>query len=242
MGSFAAPLHALVDFALPGRCAGCLCIIEDNFKLCSDCWGSIRFLTGEGCLRCGLPMELSGLVCGPCLARPPSHDGVRAAAAYGGVVSDIAIRFKHGRKIGLAKVMAKAMARHVSEDHQMLVPVPLHRWRLWSRGFNQSALIAREISAMTRAPLRLDILQRRKQTPRLGGLGPKERHLVVKSAFSVPKDKRAALRDAHVLLVDDVYTSGATGNACALALKRAGATKVEILCWARVLRDESATD
>jgi ComF family protein len=238
MGTFTAPLRAIVDFALPGRCAGCLSIIEENFRLCRDCWSSVRFLTGQGCLRCGLPMDVPGLVCAPCFAHPPSHDGVKSATVYGGVASDMAIRFKHGRKIGLAKVMASAMARHVSTSNAFLIPVPLHRWRLWNRGFNQSALLAKEIARLTSLPVHLDILLRRKQTPRLGGLGPTERRNAVRAAFLVPKEKRSILRDAHILLVDDVYTSGATANACALTLKRAGAAKVEILCWARVLRED----
>lgn len=183
-------------------------------------------------------MSLPGLICAPCLAHPPSHDGVRAAVAYGGVASDVAIRLKHGRRIGLATTMGKAMSRHIDGPNSLLIPVPLHRWRLWRRGFNQSALLARKIEGLTGTPYRLDLLERVKPTPTLGGLGGADRKKALRGAIRVPKDKWPEVRDKYVTLVDDVYTSGATANACAAALKRAGAARVTVLCWARVLRDD----
>ena len=182
-------------------------------------------------------MDVEDLVCGPCLAHPPSHDGVRAAVCYGGVASDIAVRLKHGRRIGLAKLMAQAMARHVPPERGLMVPIPLHRWRLWSRGFNQSMLMARELKRLTGQPINPDVLVRQKQTPMLGGLGAKERANVMRGVFKVPAEARPIVRDAHILLIDDVYTSGATANAAALALKRAGAARVTLLCWARVIKE-----
>jgi ComF family protein len=182
-------------------------------------------------------MELENLVCGPCLAHPPRHDGVRAAVQYGGVASDIAVRLKHGRRIGLAKLMAAAMARHLPQTPILMVPVPLHRWRLWSRGFNQSLLVARELNRLSGQPLCFDVLTRAKATPSLGGLGSKERKAAMRGVFKVSVAARSRLRDAHILLIDDVYTSGATANAAALALKRAGAARVTVLCWARVIKE-----
>jgi ComF family protein len=182
-------------------------------------------------------MELEGLVCGPCIAHPPSHDGVRAAVQYGGVASDIAVRLKHGRRIGLAKLMAQAMVRHVPAEQVVMIPVPLHRWRLWRRGFNQSLLMARELNRLSGQPVSQDLLMRTRATPSLGGLGAKERAAAMRGVFKVPAIARAQLRDAHILLIDDVYTSGATANAAALALKRAGAAQVNILCWARVIKE-----
>jgi ComF family protein len=237
MTTVLAPLRHLLDFALPPRCAGCGIIVREGRTICQDCWGSLTFLTGKGCLRCGVPMEVEGLVCGPCLAAPPHHDGARAAVRYGGVASDIAVRLKHGRRIGLAKLMARAMARHVPQRPVLLVPIPLHRWRLWSRGFNQSLLVARELRHLSGQSLHMDLIKRVKATPMLGGLGAKERAQTMRGVFKVPPSARPIVRDAEILLIDDVYTSGATANAAALALKRAGAARVSILSWARVIKE-----
>jgi ComF family protein len=230
-------LHHFLDFALPPRCPGCGAIVSKGRTLCMDCWSSLTFLTGQGCLRCGVPMDVEDLVCGPCLAHSPSHDGVRAAVRYGGIASDIAVRLKHGRRIGLAKLMAQAMARHVPSEPVLMVPIPLHRWRLWSRGFNQSMLMARELRRLSGQPVIPELLVRHKATPMLGGLGAKERASAMRGVFKVPVEARPNVRDAHILLIDDVYTSGATANAAALALKRAGAARVTLLCWARVIKE-----
>jgi ComF family protein len=239
-------LTPALDFALPPRCAGCGIIVEAPDRFCTSCWSGLDFLTEAGCLRCGIPMDLSGQVCAPCMAEPPQHDGVRAAVAYGDVARVVAIRLKHGRRTGLARLMAKAMVRRLPDDTDVIIPVPLHRWRIWNRGFNQSMLVAQEMKQFAPSSASFVIaphtLLRQKSTPMLGGLGRKERAKSVRGAFAVPPDQRAIIHDRHVVLIDDVYTSGATANACALALKRAGASRVTILCWARVLPDRETGD
>jgi ComF family protein len=231
-------IRPVLDYALPPRCAGCGVIVPTTNQFCMDCWSGLDFLTSEGCLRCGLPMEIPGQVCAPCMADPPRHDGVRAAVIYGDVARQVALKLKHGRRIGLSRLMAKAMVRRLPEGADMIMPVPLHRWRIWQRGFNQSMLVADHLTAMSQLPAYSAILIRKKSTPMLGGLGRKERAKAVRGAFAVLPKAGAMLRDKHVVLIDDVYTTGATANACALALKRAGAARVTIVCWARVLVDE----
>ena len=184
-------------------------------------------------------MENEGQVCAPCLAQPPDHDGARAAVTYDEVARTIILKLKHGRRIGLAGLIGQAMARHVPSGPVLLVPVPLHRWRMWRRGFNQSALIGRVVSKAIGQPLALDLLRRVKATPLLGGLGAKARATTVRGAFIVDPAQSVTLKGATVILIDDVYTSGATSNACARALKKGGAARVIILCWARVLRGGS---
>lgn len=175
--------------------------------------------------------------CGGCLADPPPFDRLRAGVAYGELARSVALKLKYGRRPGVAVTMAGLMERHLAAfDAPILVPVPLHRWRIWRRGYNQSALIARSLARRAGLEARLDLLARVKATPVLRGMGPRERREAVRAAFRVPAAHRAALKGRTVTLIDDVYTSGATASACARALKRGGAARVNVLCWARVVR------
>lgn len=235
-------LGACVNFALPPRCAGCGQIVAADRQLCVDCWQALDFLTGRGCASCGDPNVDDGQICLRCMADPPLHDGVRAAVAYGDMARTIILRLKHGRRTGLVPLVAKAMTRLVDRNDAILVPVPLHRWRIWSRGFNQSALIARALAKLSGAHLCVDGLKRVRATPLLRGLGARARARAVSGVFAVNPEYRPVFKGRTVFLVDDVFTSGATTNACARQLKRAGAARVIVLCWARVVRDDGMRD
>lgn len=235
-------LQAIVRFALPPRCSGCGQIVADDHQLCGNCWQSLQFLTDPGCPQCGVPVALADQICAPCLANPPDHDGVRAAVVYGNVARTIALRFKHGGRTGLAKLIAEMLIRHVDEKDAILIPVPLHRRRIWARGFNQSALIAQRLAQISPNSVRCDVLTRERPTPLLRGLGAKARAAAVRGVFGINPLKQPQLAGRTIYLVDDVYTSGATANACAKRLKRAGASRVVVLCWARVLRSGGEQD
>lgn len=226
-----------LDFALPPRCAGCGSIVEDVHSFCADCWTKVEFLGESGCETCGLPLEATDAgTCGACLASPPRIGRTRAAVAYGDLTRGLAIQLKYGRKVAIARTMARYMAPLVrmSDDEPVLIPVPLHRSRLWSRGFNQSALVARELSR--RLDLRSDplALRRLRRTPPLKGMTPHQRRRTVAGAFKVVDG--SAVAGKTIILVDDVLTTGSTAEACARALQRAGASRVELLTWARVVR------
>lgn len=236
-----AAFRRLLDFALPPRCPGCGAITGEPHRFCLDCWSSLTFLGDPCCACCGLPFAYPAggdSLCGRCLADPPPFDRLRAAVAYGEVSRQVALKLKYNGRPGLAETLAHFMLRHLGpgEGDALLVPVPLHRWRIWKRGYNQAALIASALSRRSGLPVGLDLLARTRATPPLQGLGRRERTLAVRGAFKVRPQVRERLAGRAVLLVDDVYTSGATASACARALKRGGAASVGILCWARVVR------
>ena len=237
----AAALHRLVSLALPPRCPGCGAPVGEDHRFCATCWAGLRFIGPPWCAGCNLPFEYdrgAGAWCVACLADPPRHAGVRAAVAYGAVARRLALRLKYGGRMGIARTMAQAMARQLPDEVELLVPVPLHRWRLWRRGYNQAGLIATALGR--RAGLLVDVhaLIRTRPTVPLRGMGPRQRAATVRGAFAVTRPE--AVRGRRVALVDDVYTSGATADACTRALLKAGARSVTILCWARVIPGDAA--
>ncbi len=232
--------RSVLDFALPARCGGCGTIVDDIDSFCAGCWRELDFLQG-GCVRCGLPLEATEAdTCAACLANPPRLDRIRAAVAYGDISRSIALRLKYGRKIGLARTMSRYMRPLIDglPPGAVLVPVPLHRSRLWSRGFNQSVIVARDLSRRTGLPLAVDAFSRVRRTPALKGMGTRQRRRTVAGAFRA--NPLAELRGRTVVLVDDVFTTGSTANACARVLKKAGAERVDLISWARVVRPSYA--
>jgi len=227
----------LLDFALPARCAGCGTIVDEVHSFCPDCWNQVEFLGDTGCSSCGLPLEATDAdLCGACIARPPRIQRTRSAVAYDDLSRSIAIRLKYGRKVALARTMARYMAPLVrpGDSDGILVPVPLHRSRLWKRGFNQSALVAAELARTTGLRSEPRLLKRVRRTPALKGMSLTQRRRTVAGAFRV--DPSVELGGQTIVLVDDVLTTGSTANACARVLKRAGAGRVELVSWARVVR------
>ncbi len=232
----------LVDLVYPPRCPSCGEGIAAQDGLCAACWAELVFPGDPACALCQRPFgtELAeGAVCAPCLANPPRHDGIAAGTLYNDASRKLVLAFKHGRRIALAPMLARIVAARLPEldGEWLVVPVPLHRWRLWRRGFNQSALLAHEIARLRGQRLLVDGLVRRKRTPALGGLGRAGRARALTGAIAASPRHRPALEGARVVLVDDVMTSGATTEACVGALKRAGAERVVIACFARVLAE-----
>lgn len=235
---------AAVDFALPPRCPGCGTIVDGDHRFCVSCWQKLEFLGPPARARCALPLPHDigpEALCGACHQSLPAFDRAAAAVAYGEVARTVALRLKYGRRPGVARTMAGQMARLAGPlpSDALVAAVPLHRGRLWRRGYNQALLIARGVAERAERACVPDLLVRTRATPALRGMGRKARARTVAGAFAVPERYRTRLDGRTVLLIDDVFTSGATAEACARALKRAGAAEVWLLCWARVLRDRA---
>jgi len=244
-------LAPVLDLLFPPRCPLCGDGVSAQDGLCAPCWSGLAIPGDPSCRLCQRPLASAaashaedGLLCHRCAAEPPRHHGVAAATLYNDTSRQLVIALKYGRRVALAAMMGRLMAARL-HAHQvgpgwLVVPVPLHRWRLWHRGFNQSALLARAISGHTGAGLMVDALIRRRKTPMLGGLGAEERARVLAGAIGLYPGRAEALRGAKVILADDVLTSGATTNACIEALQRAGAARVIVACFARVDGDALA--
>lgn len=203
-------------------------------------WAKLQFISPPVCARCGTPFEIAvddAQLCGACIADPPAYDRARAALVYGDVSRDLVLALKYqGRRDGLALLagwMASAGA-DLLNDASLIVPVPLHYLRLVRRGFNQSGWLAAALSRSSGVRLSVDALKRVRSTPIQGGLSAESRRRNVQGAFRVRKGREALVKDQKILLVDDVLTTGATAEASSRALKRAGASCVDVLTLARV--------
>ena len=234
-------LAPVVDLVFPPRCPLCGAGLAAQTGLCAECWSGLAVPGDPSCATCRRPLEDgagAGTLCAPCLADPPRHDGIAAGTLYNETSRRLVLALKHGHRLALAPLLARLIAAQLPAEigpDWLLVPVPLHRWRLWSRGFNQSALLAGELAQRTGAKVLVDGLVRTKRTPTLGGLGRMARARTLSGAIAFNPARVAQLAGAKVLLVDDVLTSGATSDACVRALRRGGAEKVVIACFARVL-------
>lgn len=236
----------LLDFAFPPRCPACGEGVvggpDGTEALCHACWGRLDLPGVPACIACQRPVDPgnAGLRCDRCADDPPVHDGIAAATAYGPVSRDLVLAFKHGGRIGLADAMGRMMAMRLTASFPvagdaLLVPVPLHRWRLWKRGYNQSVLLAAAMArtlAISHAP---DGLIRVRRTPSLGARDAQARREVLRGAIAANPVHAASLSGRKIILVDDVLTSGATSDACVAALRQAGAASVIVACYARVL-------
>ncbi len=231
---------AVLDLLMPPACAACKEPVATPHGLCAACFAGLPRLPHPLCTRCGEPMPPRGLVeevCLSCRDAAPPFASARAPFAYDGPARALVLRVKSGRE-ELAALMARMMwAADPLPAEGILVPVPLHRWRLLARGYNQSALLAgalARLSGLRHAP---ELLVRTRRTRSSRGLSRAQRHANVAGAFAVPPALRPGVAGATILLVDDVLTSGATAAAAASALLAAGAGSVHVRTFARVARE-----
>lgn len=206
----------------------------------AEVWSRIRFLDGAVCDGCGVPFEFDqgeGARCAACMARPRAFAAARAACLYDEVSRDPILQLKHADRLDLAPLLARWISRAARElivEADALVPVPLHRGRLFRRRYNQAAEIARPLATITGVAYLPDVLVRRRATESQAGKSGSGRRRNVAAAFEVPASRAGQVAGRRLLLIDDVLTTGATAEGCARALKSAGAARVDVAVVARV--------
>jgi ComF family protein len=235
-----------LDLLLPPRCLGCGAVVEVQGRLCAPCWRGLTFLGAPQCRLCGYPMPHvipDAPLCPGCVSEPPVYDRARAALRYDEGSRRLILAFKHADRTDITPTLGQWLARAGAElpaEADLLVPVPLHRWRLLRRGYNQAALLASALARESGAVLLPDLLQRVRATASQQGLSGRARQEnVTAGAFRIHPWHRRRVEGRRVLLVDDVLTTGATVGACARVLRRAGALRIDVLTLARVVRDAS---
>ncbi len=233
--------RALVHTVLPPTCLACRKPAGATGGLCAKCWQGAGFIEQPYCERLGTPFAFDSgqaLISPAAFADPPVFDRARAAMRFGDVARDLVHLLKYGDRLDLVKPFGNWMTRAGAElfhEADALVPVPLHWTRLFQRRFNQSAELARAIARQSKVPVMDTALTRVRATPPQVGLARDERAKNVHGAFSIDPAAKAKLRNKRIVLVDDVLTTGATVNACARVLRRAGAARVDVLTLARVV-------
>ena len=232
----------LFDIALPPQCLSCHTPVGAAGTLCASCWSKLRLIEKPMCERLGIPFTYdlgAGALSAEAIADPPPFDRCRAVAVFDDIARNLLHALKYRDRLELAAWMAGWMARAGGElvaGADIVVPVPLHRRRLWWRRYNQSALLARTIAARGGKRLGVAVLARTRPTEQQVGLSASERDRNVRGAFRVPPEAKPEIAGRRVLLVDDVYTTGATAKAATRALLRAGAAAVDVLVFARVVK------
>ncbi|MBA3449333.1 MAG: ComF family protein [Pseudaminobacter sp.] len=240
--SFAATVQGWpARILFPPVCAGCRHHVSQPGSLCAACWPKLRFLEKPWCEIMGTPFSHdmgAGFLSAEAIANPPPFRRARAAVAYSGVARQMVQGLKYGDQTDLAPWMARWMMRAGAEliaEADVVVPVPLHWRRFFERRFNQSAELARGIATLSGLHFALTAVKRIKLTRQQVGLGLREREENVRAAFGVPAEADIEIRGRRVLVVDDVYTTGATVRAVAKSLHKSGAAAVDVLTFARVL-------
>ncbi|HWI27613.1 MAG TPA: ComF family protein [Stellaceae bacterium] len=233
---------ALLDLLLPPRCLACGATVSEAGTLCASCWRGITFLGAPCCACCGLPFEFEAggaALCGACAREQPPFDRARAVMRYDEASRGLILAFKHGDRLHMAPAFGTWLKRAGSDIiavADLAVPVPLHWTRLFARRYNQAAVLAHALRAAGGPPVGVDWLVRRRRTPSQGKRNAAARERNVRAAFALKPGRD--VRGKRILLIDDVFTTGATVGECARVLRRAGATSVSVLTLARTVRQE----
>ena len=232
-----------VDLLFPPACLGCGRHMGVHGGACAACWSQLKLIERPFCPVYGTPFALDlgpGILSPEAIAYPPVFDRLRSVAHHDGLARQLVHGLKYRDRTDLAPVMAEWMLR--ASDGEVAraeaeLAVPLHALRLAGRRFTQSAELARAVAQLAGKPFLADALRRSRRTRRQVGLGQRQRVDNVRGAFTVTEEGRAQIFGRRLVLIDDVYTTGATVSAATRALKKAGAVEVTVLTFARALGD-----
>lgn len=236
-------IKSIIDFIFPPQCYVCKKILEGEDGLCFECLSKINFISKPMCEVCGFPFEFklsnknNHLICPRCIKQPPRFARCVSAVRYDEVSKKIILPFKHGDKTNFAKFMAKVMCltgKNLINDADVIIPIPIHFTRMLKRKYNQASLLSKLIGKQMKKEVLYSTLLRKIATKSQGHLSTKERKSNVSGAFCVKYPEK--IKGKKVLLIDDVFTSGATVNECTKVLKKNGAKQVYVLTFARVIK------
>ena len=238
---FVGTLKSFVEFLFPAACPLCDAPVSTHGELCGDCWCAFAWIDGAKCSVCGYPFssELdlgASPMCAVCAAGNNEMDLIRSASVYDDASRAAMLPFKHGGRIAYSRFMSRAMIwslRDVDADFDVVMPVPLARRRLIHRTYNQATLLGHQIARAAGKPLDVDSVRRRHR-PDMGRMNAHQRKENIRGVFTVVNPDK--IRDKKILLVDDVFTSGATLNELHRVLIRAGARSVCGVTFARVVK------
>lgn len=229
----------LLDMILPPRCPMTGELVDMNGTVSPRYWRQLQFIHSPICSCCGAPHAAAldhDMICGQCLKKPPIYHKARAVFRYDEVSAPMILKFKHADGTQLAPLFARWMRQSGAEllaESDLIIPVPMHRWRLIRRRYNQAALLAQLLAQYSKIPYEAFALTRIRHTPPQGTKTTEQRFKNTENAFDVPLNERALISGKNILLVDDVYTSGATAQHCAETLLKHGAASVNVLTLAR---------
>jgi ComF family protein len=235
--------QSIGQFLFPPACPGCGRMLARHSALCQECWQSIVFIERPYCEVLGIPFSHdlgSGILSAEAIANPPDFDRLRAVCTFNGTARNLVHALKYRDRTELAPMMALWMARagkELLEAGDAIIPVPLHSFRLMSRRFNQAAELAGALSRLTERPMLGSAVRRTRNTKHQVGLGRSGREENVRGAFAVTERGRMEIAGKRIVLVDDVYTTGATVSAVARLLRRSGAADISVLTFAMAVSD-----